>query len=158
MKKSAKPSDTVVNQINEARRRSERKLQSETRDVIYAELCRLKDDEIDDFVVSILEARGIDPDRYWEYVNDDDEPTVVFKPRKPFGLDALDDCYQDACSAAGGEWADNATVRGCKAGCVTLPQAPHSGTICKFFLPTTAAQKQGIRWEAPGTAGNWVSV
>lgn len=79
-------------------------------------LSDLSGEELPKAVWQIAREFGADPGPILAAL-DSDEPIIVRRDQAPggFGLDNLDACYQQACDAAGGEWVDDATVRGCKA-------------------------------------------
>lgn len=61
-----------------------------------------------DVISEISRRMGVDPEMLRPRFSDDTEDglVVVAQKRKPFGYEELDQCLQDACSAAGGEWRD----------------------------------------------------
>jgi len=82
----------------------------------YKLLSDISGEELPKAVLKIAREFGADPAPILAALNPG-QPIIVRRDQAPggFGLDNLDACYQQACEAAGGEWVDDATIRGCKA-------------------------------------------
>lgn len=105
----------------------------ELQDELQKLLAPLSSRELPAAVRSIGREFGIDPNPIIAALGKK-EPTLVFQQRAPgFTLDGLDQCYQDACSAAGGDWVDTAAIRGCKAK-PGLTEAQKAATFLAYHI------------------------
>jgi hypothetical protein len=142
---SRKPLGEVVRRAHsELLREHEKEQTKELHKTLVGLLSEVPDDELERSVTSVANAFGLDPQPILDGMRAD-SPMVSYRDNKPgFGLDTLDQCYHDACDAAGGEWHDDATIRGCKAPANATP-----GEAAAVFL-AWEINSQECLWRTAG--------
>jgi hypothetical protein len=80
----------------------------DVREDCLAMMSGVSDEQLPEIVSRLARLLHVDPATLEPLFTGELEgtPTVVFRKRKDFGFETLDQCFQDACDAAGGEWKD----------------------------------------------------